>query len=406
MIHYMTADGIASPWTANELRRVQLAGIPFRLHALRKPNSFSHEAAWARDMNDATNSLYPLDPARFILSLILAPLVFHGRYVSALVNALFGRRESPRVRLAALSHFFVAAQWALSLRHEPPDLIHSQWIHSGGTVAMYGAWLLDVPFSFTGHAVDLFRQRVALDDKIRRAEFIVCISEFHRRFYLENGALPDKLIIVYCGLDLSLFKPIEKNKTEDVFTILSAGRLIEKKGFVQLIEACAQLHDKGLEFRCVIAGSGPQETELRRLVADKNLDDLVHLTGEALKQERIPEFMAGGDVFCLPCVWAKDNDVDGLPQLLMEAMACGRPVISTRLVGIPDLVIDHETGLLVGSENVEELAGVLRFAMDHEDEMNKHVANGLAHLNNRFDLRTCLEPLLVKYRAYLKGTTA
>ncbi len=401
MIHYMTADGVASPWNANELRRVQLAGIPFRLHALRKPSSFSHEAPWARDMNDATNPLYPLDPTRFILSLILAPVAFRLRYFSALANALFGRRESPRVRLAALSHFFVAAHWALSLRHEAPDLIHSQWAHSGGTVAMYGAWLLDVPFSFTGHAVDLFRQRVALHDKIRRAEFIVCISEFHRRFYLENGASNDKLIIVYCGLDLSLFKPMEKNKAEDVFTILSAGRLIEKKGFVQLIEACARLRHLGLEFRCLIAGSGPQEAELRRFVADKGLEDAVHLTGEALKQERIPEFMAGGDVFCLPCVWAKDNDVDGLPQLLMEAMACGRPVISTRLVGIPDLVIDHQTGLLVEPENIEELAAALRFAMEHEDDMNKHVANGLEHLNKRFNLETCLEPLFGKYRTRL-----
>lgn len=403
MIHYMTADGIASAWNANEIRRVQLAGIPFRLHALRKPASFFHEAAWARELNDATNPLYPLDPVRFVLGLFLAPLVFRVRYFSALANALFGRRESPRVRIAALSHFFVAADWALSLRHDPPDLIHSQWVHSGGTVALYGAWLLDVPFSFTGHAVDLFRQRVALHDKIRRADFIVCISEFHRRFYRENGAPEDKLIIVYCGLDLTLFKPIEKNKPDDLFTILSAGRLVEKKGFVQLIEACALLRDRGLAFRCVIAGSGPQEAELRRLVADKGLGDVVCLTGEALKQERIPEFMSRGDVFCLPCVWARDNDVDGLPQLLMEAMACGRPVISTRLVGIPDLVIDHETGLLVEPENIEELANAIRFAMEHENDMKKHVANGLEHLKNNFDLRTCLEPLFNKYRAHLKG---
>ncbi len=79
------------------------------------------------------------------------------------------------------------------MRSEDVKLIHSQWIHSGGTLAMYGAWLLGVPFSFTGHAADLFRDRSALEDKIKRAEFIVCISNFHREFYLEHGADPNRL---------------------------------------------------------------------------------------------------------------------------------------------------------------------------------------------------------------------
>jgi len=398
MIHYMTADGIASPWNANELRHVQLAGIPFTLNALRKPRKFSHEADWAHKINDDTVSLYPLAPFRFLASLLLAPIVFHVRYFSAFLNALFGRRESLRVRIAALTHFFVAAYWALPLRNNKPDHIHSQWAHSGGTVAMYGAWLLNVPFSFTGHAVDLFRQRVALQDKIERAAFIVCISNFHKQFYLDKGADPNKLIIVYCGLDLSLFKPVERAKPNDVFTILSAGRLVDKKGFRELIGACGLLRDRGLKFRCIIGGSGPLDSELRLLVKKLDLVDHVMLTGEALKQERIPEFMSSGDVFCLPCVWAKDNDVDGLPQLLMEAMACGIPTISTELVGIPDLVIDQETGLLVKPENIEELADALQFAMEHEDQMNSFVPKGLGLLQTRFNLETCLEPLLDQYR--------
>ncbi|HER25668.1 MAG TPA: glycosyltransferase, partial [Rhodospirillales bacterium] len=294
MIHYMTADGIASPWNANEISRVQLAGIPFTLNALRKPDNFSHEAAWAHKMNDETVSIYPLHPLRLVFSLIQAPIYFHGRYFTALFNALFGRRESLHVRITALVHFFVAAYWAVPLRNNKPDHIHSQWAHSGGTVAMYGAWLLDVTFSFTGHAIDLFRHRVALQDKIDRAAFIICISDFHRNFYIDRGADPDKLVIVYCGLDLSLFKPVEKSRSDDVFTILSAGRLVEKKGFVQLIRACGLLRDRGLEFNCLIGGSGPQEAELRRLVGELKLENLVTLTGKALKQERIPEFMSGG----------------------------------------------------------------------------------------------------------------
>ena len=124
------------------------------------------------------------------------------------------------------------------------SLIHSQWIHSCGTVGMYGAWLLDVPFSFTGHAVDLFRDRVALDDKIRRAEFIVCISEFHRRFYLEHGARPQRLHVVYCGIDTGAFA-FHRHRREGRFREPSVGRLVEKKGFNDLIQACGILADRG-----------------------------------------------------------------------------------------------------------------------------------------------------------------
>ncbi|MDA0240372.1 MAG: glycosyltransferase [Proteobacteria bacterium] len=403
MIHYMSADGVGSPWVANELRGVQLAGMPFALHALRMPTKIAHEAEWARKMNDETSAIYPLSIPSLLLSLIAAPLLFRSRYLAALLNAFFGQRENLRVRIAALVHFFVAADWARRMRNQKIDLLHSQWAHSGGTVAMYGAWLLNVPFSFTGHAVDLFRQRVALRDKIKRAEFIVCISEFHRRFFLDNGAREDQLTTVYCGIDLTLFKPVDKDRPRDIFTIISAGRLIEKKGFHILIQACGKLRDQGLTFRCHIGGSGPQEAELRQMVQELSLGDIVTLTGEALMQEKIPEFMAAGDVFCLPCVWAKDDDVDGLPQLLMEAMACGLPVVSTELVGIPDLVIDQHTGLLVTAEDVDALAASLVFAMKNPDRLDAFVAEGHNHLKNRFNLDTCLEPLLDQYRKRLEA---
>ena len=140
---------------------------------------------------------------------------------------------------------------------------------------------------------------------------------------------------------------------------------------------------------------------MREQVQNAGLEADVVLTGDALTQESIPAFMALGNVFCLPCVWARDNDVDGLPQLLMEAMACGLPVISTRLVGIPDLIVDGETGVLVTPENATELADALEFAMDNKKQLGTLVAGGHQHLAARFDLNTCLEPLLDRVRSYL-----
>src|SRR5690606_30100779 len=110
-----------------------------------------------QELNERTRVLYPLPPAGLIVSLLAAPFLFGGRFFAALFNALFGERESMRARAAALWHFVVACQWARSLRKRDVSHIHAQWAHSSGSIGMYGAWLLGKSFSFTGHAVDLFR---------------------------------------------------------------------------------------------------------------------------------------------------------------------------------------------------------------------------------------------------------
>jgi len=402
MIHYITTQGIGDAWVGNELRVVHSMGIPYVLHALRRPKSTYFASEWAEEVERRTRYLYPLPPVELIGAVVAAPWRFGSRFFAALGNALLGHRESFRGRIASLAHLFVACLWAGRLRRDGVSLIHSQWIHSGGTVGMYGAWLLGVPFSFTGHAADLFRERVALKDKIRRAEFIICISTFHRDLFRSLGAREEQLAIAYCGLDLGHFVALPREtRAGGPARILSAGRLVEKKGFTDLIEACRILAERGVSFRCTIAGSGPLEASLRRQVEDANLADRVIVTGEALKQERIPEFMRDGDLFCLPCVWAADGDVDGLPQLLMEAMACGLPSLSTRLVGIPDLVRHGETGLLVEPHDPPALAEAIQSLIDDPERAARLAEAGRAWVHQRFDLADCLEPLLSRFRERL-----
>lgn len=403
MIHYMTTQGVGDAWVANELRVVKAAGIPFVLHALRLPETTYFSSEDIAAFNAQTRVVYPASKMAVLAAFAAAPFRFRGRFFSALWNALTGERETFRIRLTALWHLMLACHWAAALRNEDVSHIHSQWIHSAGTVAMYGAWLCGISFSFTGHAADLFRNRQALRDKIRRAEFIICISEFHRAFFLENGARPDQLHIVYCGLDLSHFSPLRRVRPQDApVRILSAGRLVDKKGFDVLINACGILRDRSINFRCTIGGSGPLEADLRKQIADMNLEETVTLTGEAIKQEDIPDFMATGDIYTLHCVWAHDNDVDGLPQMLMEAMACGLPSVSTRLVGIPDLVVHEETGLLVeANDDAGALADALMRLMQDPALAEQLVAQSQTHLRDKFDLKTCVEPLLIQYRKRL-----
>ncbi len=402
LIHYITTAGVGDAWVANELRHVGKAGIPVVLHAMRKPPGLYHKSEWATEMARETRVIYPLPVLGLIGSVLAAPVLFGGRFFGALLNAFFGKRESFRCRVAGIAHLMVACHWARGLRGEKVTHIHSQWVHSGGTIAMYGAWLLGVPFSFTGHAADLFRERAALEDKIKRADFIICISNFHREFFLKNGAKPQQLHVMYCGIDPSVFHPQAYERASgEPFHIRSAGRLVEKKGFKYLIEACKVLVERGVKIDCLIGGSGPDEQELRGVIGRLGLEGVVELTGKAVSQEEISEFMRGGDVYCLPCVWASDNDVDGLPQMLMEAMACGLPAISTRLVGIPDLVIDGETGLLVEPNNVSELADAIERLMGDPGLASKMAQQGRRLVHDKFDIRTCLEPLLSQYRAKL-----
>ena len=404
MIHYMSTFGVGDAWVGNELRIVMLRGVPVVLHAMRAPTHALFKSPWAAELAGRTRVLYPLPKLRTLVDVLAAPFRF-GNFFPALANALIGKRESLRARIAALSHFFVACHWAQQLRRspEPVSHIHSQWIHSGGTIAYYGAWLLGKSFSFTGHAVDLFRDRAALEDKIRRADFIGCISEFHREFFKSLGARDEQLVIVYCGIDFSLFKPrlTMQGSAGGAFRIRAAGRLVEKKGFTYLIDACRILRDRGVALDCAIAGSGPLQAALQAQIDQAGLADLVRLTGKELAQEQIPEFMDGGDVFCLPCVWASDNDVDGLPQMLMEAMACGLPAISTGLVGIPDLIIHEKTGLLVDPNNSTQLADAIIRLKDDPSLAIRLVAEGQRHLRARFDINTSLEPLIQRFRGRL-----
>lgn len=399
MIHYMTTQGVGDAWVGNELRVVKKAGIPVDLHALMRPERTYFSAPDITAMAEATHVLYPLSKRAALGALLAGPARFGTRFWGALKDACLGPRESLRNRFVGLWHFAVACHWAAGLDKADVSHIHSQWIHSGGTVAMYGAWLLGRSFSFTGHAADLFRNRSALASKIAQADFIICISEFHRQFYLKNGADADKLHIAYCGIDTSHFTPNRRIRSaSELLHILSSGRLVAKKGFPVLIEACGILRDGGLDFRCTIAGSGPDETALRAQITEAGLDDIITLTGEALKQEDIPTFMYSGDIYTLPCLWAADNDVDGLPQMLMEAMACGLPAVSTDLVGIPDLIVNEKTGLLVPPEDAAALAeALLRLAGDEKLAQSLAEA-GRRHLINNFDLQSCLEPLISQYR--------
>ena len=229
---------------------------------------------------------------------------------------------------------------------------------------MLAARVAGIPFTFTAHAKDIYLKTLSprlLRVLINQAERVVTVSEFNLR-YLTDLAGPDlpagRIVRIYNGVDLNRFRPEIPSEGTGVPLLLAVGRLVEKKGFANLVDACEILRDRGVLFSCEIVGKGVLHEELARRIAAKNLETLVSLVGPLPRGElvrRIPR----AAVVAVPCLVGQDGNRDGLPTVIPEAMACGVPVVATRVTGIPEAVEDGKTGRLLDPDRPEALADAL-----------------------------------------------
>jgi colanic acid/amylovoran biosynthesis glycosyltransferase len=259
------------------------------------------------------------------------------------------RIKLPIQALAALS-------LAHKLRPEKIQWIHCHFAHAPATVGMYAARQLSVPFSFTGHANDLFHRRALLSRKLQRAALVVCISRWHQKEYESIApGISSKCELVRCGVDTSNWQPSENHPPSDRLRILTVCRLVEKKGADTLIESFAQLDQNKIPATLTIAGTGPCESRLRDL-AKKSPP--INWLGD-VDNSKIPALLAQSDVFALPCRTDSSGDKDGIPVVLMEAMACGVPVVSGDLPSIRELIDNQKTGILIPGGDATALTEAL-----------------------------------------------
>jgi colanic acid/amylovoran biosynthesis glycosyltransferase len=191
---------------------------------------------------------------------------------------------------------------------------------------------------------------------------------------------------IYNGLDLGQFSP-NGTVRADPPLVLAVGRLIEKKGFGDLIRACAVLRGEGHTFRCRIVGKGPLESELRHQVRDLRLEGWVELAGP-MSRDALLELYPLAAVVAAPCVVGSDGNRDGLPTVLIEAMALGVPVVSTDVTGIPELVEHDRTGIIVPQHAPEELAGAIGQLLADSTRARRLAQAGREKVEQEFDLGT------------------
>ena len=302
-----------------------------------------------------------------------------------------GLSEADAVRLE-----MAAAIVASNIRRLGIDHLHAHFGTNQTKVALLAARMAGTRFSWTAHARDLYltfadeaTDREMRRRKIAEAAFVVAVSNYNRD--LLAAICPERTAAIhriYNGIDLAACRP----GTPQAGRILAAGRLVEKKGFIHLIDACGLLRDRGLRFRCEIIGDGPERGRLQERIESRELQDFVMLAGYA-SQTDLFAAMRQSSVFVLPCIEAANGDRDGLPTVLLEAMAHGLPVISSPVTGVPEIVEHEHDGLLVPEAAPEALSSAIARCIRNPSLCRIWGKQGRVKAGRRFDLRSNITKL-------------
>lgn len=292
------------------------------------------------------------------------------------------RRYASQLARTALSfkpvlmwRFLQAGYVADKARSIKVTRFHAHFANRATTVASHASRLLRIPYSFTAHAFDIFIEgsQGHLVARMTRAAAVVTVSEYNVRYLtslLEGRAA--RIVRIYNGLDLERFKPGAAVAEPPPLRILAVARLVEKKGLGVLVEACAKLKARGVDFRCEIVGKGAERPRLEALIREHALADHVSLLG-ARTQGEVLDLYRGAHVFALPCIVGDDGNRDGLPVSIVEALACGLPVVSTAVTGIPEAVEHGVNGLIVPERDASALADALE-SLAHDGGMRRRLA--------------------------------
>jgi len=319
------------------------------------------------------------------------------RYVSTLLFAfrrrqLYGGYTSCRPLQAFGNAALVADAVSAQRVSRPFTQIHAHFAHDPALVGLLAHRLTGLPFSFTAHARDLYQiPDAALRARVREATAVVtcCHANVEHMTRLADDREPPRLI--YHGVDLTVFRPAAARNGRSVPQIVSVGRLVEKKGFDDLLKACALLTADGKRFACDIYGDGPQRSELEALRDQLGLAETVRFRAARTHDQLLPIYQ-DADVFALTPRVTGDGDRDGVPNTIVEAMACGLPVVSTRVGGTHEAVSDGVDGLLASSSDVSGIAGHLATLLD-DAVRRRRMGEAAARSAQRFDSQASAQSL-------------
>jgi glycosyltransferase involved in cell wall biosynthesis len=420
---------ISELFIASEIHRVEQAGIPLRLYVIRPRDEETTHPVVDRirarpEYLPPTTSLSATPLAQWLRVNLPAfrpaiariarrrPLGLARATSAALAQSLRSRsRLWGRPRKVMAKELLLAIALADRLLTTPEVRhLHAHFAHGATSVAWLASTITGLPFSFTGHAKDVYSEKLnpagLLRRKLLAARFAVTCTEANRKHLL--GIAPTATVHrVYHGLNADfadlLSRQPQRRAPNGTLKVLSVGRLVEKKGFDVLVDAHALLVQQGVEVETTIVGGGDGgevANELGRRIARRGLDRRVRLAGSMSQASLLAEYL-GSTLFCLPCRVLGNGDRDGIPNVLVEAMAAGLPVVTTRVSGIPELVEDGVNGLLVEPDDPKALAEALLRAHGDAELRERLSAAGEATVRDRFDGERLAESMAGLFREVL-----
>ena len=373
---------LSEMFIASEIYLLEQAGVPLRLYVVKPPKNEAHHEVVDRinakpEHLPHLSSLSGASLHRWLARNL--PSFLQGLWqclvrrpvglarAGWLASAQAGRASSLGIpRRAYLKEFLQATALAAKLlRAGDVRHLHAHFCHWPATVTWLASVITGIPFSFTAHAKDIYCEghnpAGLLEQKMDAARFVVTCTEANR-LHLQKLS-KTKVHCIYHGLNADLSRLIEERSATPArngnLRALAVGRLVRKKGFDVFVDACGILKRRGVTFEAVIVGkTGEHEIEIKKRIARHELDNYMHLAGPMSQKELLDEYQRA-TAFCLPCRILEDGDRDGIPNVLAEAMACGLPVVSTAVSGIPEIVTNNINGLLVPPDDPEALADAL-----------------------------------------------
>ena len=390
-----------------EMNELRSAGLEFEIYSLKSPkDKIIHEEA--KELAQKTHYLP-------FVSLKLQGcdlfFLFHhpGRYFSAFFGTLFRLLKSSELFFKTGCLWYKAVGFARLAREQGITHVHGQWATYPATVAYIISKLNNIPFSFTGHAHDIYLDTTMLAFKIKQAKFVVTCTDNNKRYlsgllkakpFLSFADMPrlsldaDKIIVNYHGVDLRRFAPSQVasppsaslgtpfGRKSQVFKILSVGSLLECKGFEYLIEACRMLKEQGIDFECTIAGGGVLEENLKLKVKDEKLEDYIKFTGYITQDKLIPIYQQA-DVFVL----VMEPEIHwGIANVLIEAAAASVSLVCTMLPSIPELVEDGKSGFIIPAKDPAAIAVVVE-KLYRDEALRKRIGEaGRKVVEEKFDV--------------------
>lgn len=316
------------------------------------------------------------------------------RYLRVWAEALWLSRKSPETLVRAPAVVLLAAAMATRMQSLGVQRVHAHWATYPTLAALAIKRLTGLPYSFTAHAHDIFVDFGGLSTKVAEADLVLTCTD-HGRGILTRAGGPGsegKVVVVHHGVNLDRFdqQPLPPRDGKRRLRVLCVAALQEYKGHRYLFEACAQLVDNGIDATLELIGDGELRDELESLAAELRLDGRVEFRGRQPSAE-VRAALERCDAFALASIQLPNGFMDGIPNVVVEALALGRPVVGSNLPGVRELIIDGETGLLAEPRDAASIATALTLLADDEPLVQRLVAGGRAKVEAHHDAAACLD---------------